>query len=605
MPQGSRFPAILCVLLAGVSSLPAQAPVKDADVADYIGKLMVWYREAAAMEQSRGSSREAVFADTLRKSVGQTIRSALQLARGQAAQPGKTSAAHGDDRSRRLIQAGAANEQRIEGLQAEIEQYNRELHNSPERLRADMLAKRDKAVAELNFCKARREALQSLLSFMNSSDKGGLAARIPDLERLAAEGDAPSGSRSAAQDFYPESAGIAGLSANVLATSRRMSRLAALARHTEELRQQAETLRAPLRGSMQDIIRRGDTLAQIPDDAAAAELTAARKELEALLAQFKQVSSVSSPLAQQVAQFNAARANLEQWRATLEDQNGSALRYLLFRLAVLGFAILATLLFSALWQRGTMRYVQDVRRRRQILLLRRIVVGCTIAVLVLLSFVTEFGSIATFAGFSAAGIAVAMQSVILSVVAYFFLVGRWGVRVGDRITVSGVTGDVIDIGLFRVYLMELAKSGPDMQATGRIVVFPNAVFFQPSALFKQFPGINYTWRTVSMTLPPYGDYSALEKQLLTAVELIYAEYREAIEKQHRAAQTTDNLHTPTPRPETRLRFADGGIEFSVRYPVEMRCAAEIDDRVTRELMTVIDRHPAVLFTRPPKVQAAG
>jgi hypothetical protein len=270
---------------------------------------------------------------------------------------------------------------------------------------------------------------------------------------------------------------------------------------------------------------------------------------------------------------------------------------------MLGFGILVILLLSALWRRGTIRYVQDVRRRRQLLLLRRIVVGCTIAVFVLLSFVTEFGSIATFAGFSAAGIAVAMQSVILSVVAYFFLVGRWGVRVGDRITISGVTGDVIDIGLFRVYLMELGKAGQDTHPTGRIVVFPNAIFFQPSALFKQFPGIEYTWRTVSFTLPPYGDYSILEKEIVAAVQAVYGEYREAIERQHQAAQSADNLHIAAPCPEARLRFVEGGLEFSVRYPVELRRASEIDDRITRELLAVLDRHPTVTFARPPKVLA--
>jgi len=34
-----------------------------------------------------------------------------------------------------------------------------------------------------------------------------------------------------------------------------------------------------------------------------------------------------------------------------------------------------------------------------------------------------------------AGVAVALQSVILSVAAYFFLIGRYGVKVGDRVTI--------------------------------------------------------------------------------------------------------------------------------------------------------------------------
>jgi small-conductance mechanosensitive channel len=566
--------------------------------------VIAWYRDASAIAQARGSSRELLYRDRLRKGAGQTLRSALQFARAQAALPadGAAAPATEDARNRRLQQAGASAGQRIDQLQAQIEDINRALPNAPGRQRANLAAKRDELIGELNLAKARRENLQGLLGIANGSDSDSLAAKINDLERSVSDVEAAGASREQADDFHPESAGVIALTAELFTISRRMNQLDGLAARTEHLRQRSEKFRLPLRDSLRAILRRSEAIAQTPG-ADAAALNLARKELDSLLVRFKQVSSVSAPLAGEIVELRSVQSNLVEWRGAVGQQSSSTLRYLLFRLGMLGVGVLVILLLSALWRRGTMRYIQDVRRRRQLLLLRRIVVGCTIAVFVLLSFVTEFGSIATFAGFSAAGIAVAMQSVLLSVVAYFFLVGRWGVRVGDRITVSGVTGDVIDIGLFRVYLMELAQAGPDRQATGRVVVFPNAVFFQPSALFKQFPGIEYTWRAVSFTLPPYGDYSLLEKETLAAVEAVFGEYREAIERQHQAAQSADNLHTAMPRPEARLRFVDGGLEFSVRYPVELRRAAEIDDRITREVLAVLDHHPTVTFARPPKIQA--
>src|SRR5581483_10785354 len=102
-------------------------------------------------------------------------------------------------------------------------------------------------------------------------------------------------------------------------------------------------------------------------------------------------------------------------------------------------------LVSEFWRRATFRYIRDPRRRRQFLVLRRVVVASAIILVLVLSFITEFGSLATYAGLLTAGIAVALQNVILSVVAYFFLIGRYGVRIGDRITISGVTGNVVDI----------------------------------------------------------------------------------------------------------------------------------------------------------------
>ena len=163
------------------------------------------------------------------------------------------------------------------------------------------------------------------------------------------------------------------------------------------------------------------------------------------------------------------------------------------------------LLLSEIWRRITFRYISDVRRRRQFLLLRRIVIGFCMGIVLILGFVSEFSSLATFAGFITAGLAVGLQTILLSVAAYFFLVGRWGIRVGDRISVAGVTGDVVDVGLVRLYLMELAGTGVDLYPTGRIVVFSNSVLFQATTpLFKQLPGAEYAWHEVAVRLNPSG-----------------------------------------------------------------------------------------------------
>src|SRR5439155_2119367 len=208
----------------------------------------------------------------------------------------------------------------------------------------------------------------------------------------------------------------------------------------------------------------------------------------------------------------------------------------------------------------------DVRRRRQIMLIRRAVIGVLLVIIIALNLVSEFGSLATFAGLITAGIAVALQTIILSGVAYFFFIGRFGVRVGDRVTISGITGDVIDIGILRLYLMELSgEDGRDLNPTGRIVVFSNAVLFQPSPFFKQIPGADYTWHEVALTLSPETDHKLAETRLLGAVEAVYAGYMEEVERQQEAVARSLHLQLPPPKPDGRLRFVDAGLEFVVRY----------------------------------------
>ncbi len=589
--------ASFALLLIPGPALRAQRPLQDQDILQFLGQIINWYRDVAAAAQPSGDPRQSMFADSLRQSSTEAVRQAFEFARAQAAIPSSNAPANLDSdeavRSRNLAQSAAAAEQQAEQAQAEIDRVNRELQNAPERSRARLLALRDEVMSEANFAKARRDALRTLIGFLSAPDEGGLGGRIGEMERSVPEAagarqkgaPAPAPAlQEASQGFHPESWGIIGLTTEIFSLSRKMRRLDRLVQETDDLRRAADKLRGPLRAALREVIRRGNDLAKAPDSADTAALNARRKDLDALLARFKQLSASSAPLSQQATEIGTSRDRMLEWRAAVGESYSAALRYLLLRIGMLALALALILGVSELLRRATVRYVQDPRRRRQFLLLRRIVVGCGVTLVVILSFVTEFGSLATFAGFSAAGLAVALQSVILSVVAYFFLVGRWGVRVGDRVTVSGVTGEVADIGLFRLYLMELGGSGLALQPTGRIVVFPNAVFFQPSALFKQLPGVDYGWRAVTVKISGPADYALTGKRLLESVESVYAEYREAIERQHRAAQSSLDLHTSPPRPESRLRFVESGLEITVRYPVEIRRAAEIDDRITREVI---------------------
>jgi hypothetical protein len=269
---------------------------------------------------------------------------------------------------------------------------------------------------------------------------------------------------------------------------------------------------------------------------------------------------------------------------------------------------LAIILFlTEIWRRITFRYIADPRRRRQFLVMRRIVIGFLIVVVLVLGFVSEFSSLATFAGFITAGIAVGLQAVLLSVAAYFFIIGRYGIRVGDRISVGGITGDVVDIGLVRLYLMELAGTGLDFYPTGRIVVFSNAVLFQTGTpLFKQIPGTEYAWHEVAMMIAPNGNHKTAQEKLVAAVNTVYAGYQQEIERQHANIERRVDIQVEAPKPEARLQFVDTGLELLVRYPVEIRKAPDIDEQMTRKVLELVETDAELkeAVSGTPKIRSA-
>lgn len=100
------------------------------------------------------------------------------------------------------------------------------------------------------------------------------------------------------------------------------------------------------------------------------------------------------------------------------------------------------------------------------------------------------GSLVTFAGLITAGLAVAMQSILISIVGYCFLIGKYGIRVGNRVQIGTVSREVIESGLVRLHLMELNDHGL-LGPTGRVMAFANSIIFQSSGgMFKQIPGVD-------------------------------------------------------------------------------------------------------------------
>ncbi|MGI4755628.1 MAG: hypothetical protein ACRYGF_02135, partial [Janthinobacterium lividum] len=357
---------------------------------------------------------------------------------------------------------------------------------------------------------------------------------------------------------------------------------------TDALRQQADDMRTPMVKLLRATIQQGNAAMQGAPDPKATNadiLAATRKHYDTLAATFRVLSTAMLPLSQEVVMLEGSRANLVSWRAAVDAEYSTVLRHLLVRVLLIALALGALLIVSQVWQRLTVKYVHDLRRRRQLLVVRRLVVGFLSGIVVIFGFVTQFNSLATFAGFITAGIAVGLQTILLSVAAYFFIVGRYGVRVGDRITVAGVTGDVVDVGLVRFYMMELTGTGTELHPTGRVAVFANSVLFQAGTpLYKQMPGTEYAWHELTVKLKPETDYHASTDAILKSVTGVYDTYRAQIEQQHRKVEDWMETALDTPQIEPRLQLAEGGLQYAVLFPVQIKDAAVTDEQIVHRLL---------------------
>jgi small-conductance mechanosensitive channel len=649
------IPVILLALVFLVC--PLVSPIRAADsgnaddVLHFLDQTIDWYRRIASTDTAAGSPEEVIYRDGVRQEATKALQFAFEYARSQAAilsageSGSSTTRAAAGSRGANLAQAIITAQQQMVQIQAQLDAIAGDLPAAAPTTRPILEARRGKLLAELDLQQSRMSALKDLVGFISSSQSagGGLLEKVNDLQRTVPEAtvapkttasgnttadkspnppqssspslipdllpstppSAPTASSTEA--FHAANSGLLGLVEEMFTLTREMSTLSGLENQTDKLSAENQKLRDAIRPQLQEAMQRANALAATRESEDVATLSSQRDQIEGLAARFKLLAAAAVPLADQNIMLDTARTNLTNWRTTVQREYGQTLRYLLFRVISIVVAILILVGISEIWRRATFRYVKDLRRRRQFLLLRRIVVGFFIVVIIIAGVVTEIGSLATFAGLITAGIAVSLQTVIVSGVAYFFLIGRYGVRVGDRVTISGITGDVVDIGLFRLYMMELGGTPPNLYRTGRIVVFSNSVLFGGSAFFKQMPGADYTWHQVVMTLAPDSDMQLAEKLLLQAVAGVYEPYRENIERQHVSVNESMHLQLPPPKPEGHLRFMNGGLEFTIRYPVELHRAPEVDDAITRKLLEAIEKEPKLKLvpSGSPSIQAAA
>ncbi len=146
-----------------------------------------------------------------------------------------------------------------------------------------------------------------------------------------------------------------------------------------------------------------------------------------------------------------------------------------------------------------------------------------------------------------------------------------------------------------MHLMELSAQGP-LGPTGRVVAFANSIVFQASGgLFRQIPGVNFAWHEMTLRLPPGCDYAAVKDKLLAAVTNVVKEDHEEILRQTREiARTRASDSVGDASPQVQLQFSAAGVEAYVRYPVRLQHAAEVDERVSRELLNVVSESAAGL-----------
>ena len=620
----------------------AQVAVLTAEqVIQILDQTVEWYRTLGTQQQNATQPSDLLILFANRQAADGVVGLAFEIARANAELLSSEATAGRSVADAASPEALDRQRTQLDAQRQVIEREMAEDRAATGTNRQDRAAKLPELAGELAMVSARRNLLDTMAEFVGQSDPKGaganalkahidaIAASIPTSGAGSAAGGGTAGgangaaSAGAAAGAGGPGGGAAGgsgagggaatgsgtgatgagsgggaadaglwqLGSDVLKLRGKLATLDVIDRRTAALADTFQKISAQPLAQLKAYTARSDALAAQADQAATPMLQDLRGEFDTLAWLFKQTSAILLPLSKEQVLLQQYRHNLASWRDATLRQYRDAWEALAVRVGLLAALLAVVFALAEVWRRAVLRYAHEARRRYQLLLVRRIVLWIAVACIIGLNVVTEIGTFATFAGLLTAGVAVAMQSVLVSVVGYFFLIGKYGIRVGDRIQIGAVVGEVIDLGLVRMHLMELNTQGP-LGPTGRVVAFANLIVFQTSGgLFKQIPGVNLSWHETVLALPAVADYAGLKDELVRAIGGVVEGYRDEIARQTRelvqstGSGTVDRAAAAVA--QVHLRLVDGRMEALVRYPVHHEDAEQIDEQVAQALLKVI------------------
>jgi small-conductance mechanosensitive channel len=237
--------------------------------------------------------------------------------------------------------------------------------------------------------------------------------------------------------------------------------------------------------------------------------------------------------------------------------------------ALRGIAVIIVIMLSATLLAHWIEHVlgakaMDRRRTQTLYMVTRVSLQVAAVLLILLVIFGPPDNLGTFLGLAGAGLTVALKDFIVAFIGWFVLMGRNGIRIGDLVEINGVTGEVVQLGMFYTVLHETGGWTESGQPTGRRVTFTNG-FAIEGHYFNFSTSGRWLWDEVRIIVPAGHDPHAIADALQKEVEEATAESSREAETQWREVRRPAQVAAPTGRAIVNLKPISGGVEITVRY----------------------------------------
>lgn len=212
-------------------------------------------------------------------------------------------------------------------------------------------------------------------------------------------------------------------------------------------------------------------------------------------------------------------------------------------------------------------------------------------VLALISFSGSLATLGLSAAFLGMILGWSLQAPVTGIAAWLMIILKRPFKIGDRIIISGIIGDVVDINLTHVLLNQVGGTIGGEEKSGRAVLIPNATLFaqiiynytlENNDKTSNAMVSNYILDEVPIRISYQSDLDAAEAIFIAAAQQVTSEIIADIKQE----------------PFIRAELFDSGIMVRLRYQTLAKDRQRITSDIVRILIREIANHPKVEFAYP-------
>lgn len=270
---------------------------------------------------------------------------------------------------------------------------------------------------------------------------------------------------------------------------------------------------------------------------------------------------------------------------------------ILTRLVLILVTIVMLVLLMRIAQRIARRTVDDPARLYRANRIIRRIVGLVAAILVITLLSPDLRGLVTVLTLIGAGLAIALREALLSVAGWMRIVLLSPYRIGDRVQIGEVHGDVIDIRMLRTTLMEIRGWVDADQSTGRIVHVPNSWTFERS-VYNYSRGFSFIWNELAFTVTFGSDWRAAREILLGLADESAAIVAQQAAKEIREMSREFLIHFGVLTPFVYVQVVENGVRLTLRYLCEVRKRRGTEHAFTVSVLDAFRAHGGIEFAYP-------